>query len=403
MKIRKKIKLIILLFFIILLIPFIRKIFIKKYNIIYEKDKYIVNEIYKYKNKNHNYEINIKNKEYEITYLLKEKFNKNKEIIKKINVYKEDNIICLLPIYKKNIDLNLYCLKDKKQVSNYYLKDNKSYKKILDKTKKYNLKQYELGNSTKKVKKLIVYFNNIDEEDIFTVWDYKGINVLEKDKNNYVKILDYDLYDNIKSLIYNDYYILFENSNVEGIKNIYYYDLIKDKLKVYNPDIILSKDFYINGVNNELIYVTDNKEKKEYTINLKKKEIEQISKANEYITFKNNKMIKLTKSNYFIEEQLFSNKKELNKKISNVEYIEENNIYYYLENDNFYRKIKGRKEELLFNLKNIKEWKVINKNILLLSDDTVYIYKDNSGLKPIIKSNELKYNFKNIVDYKEKK
>ena len=269
MKIKKKIKIIIILFFIILLIPFFKKMFMKKYNIIYEKNKYIINEIYKYENKNHNYEINIKNKEYEITYLLNEKFNKNKKIIENIKVYNEDDITCLLPLYKKDVELKLYCLKNNMQVSNYYLKDNKSYKKILNKAKKYDLKKYELGKSTKKVKNLIIYFNNIDEEDIFTVWDYKGINVLEKDKSNYIKILNYDLYDNIKSIIYDDYYVLFENNNVEGIKNIYYYDLIKNKLKVYNPDILLSKNFYINGVVDNLIFVTDIKTKKEYTINLR--------------------------------------------------------------------------------------------------------------------------------------
>ena len=403
MKIKKEIKLIILLFFIILLMPFINKIFVKRYNIIYEKNKYIVNEIYKYENKMHNYEINIKNKEYEITYLLNEKFNKNKKIIEDIKVYKEEDIICLLPIYIKDTNLNLYCLKDDKQVSAYYLKDNKAYKKILNKTKKYQLNNPKSNNSTKKVKNMNIYYNNISEEDIFTIWDYKGINIIQKDKNSYVKILNYDLYENIKSIIYDDYFVLFENSKVEGIKNIYYYDLIKDKLKVYNPDIILSKDFYINGVVDKLIYVTDNKAKKEYTINLRKKEIEQINKANEYIVYKNNKIKSLTKSDYFLDEQLFFNKKEINKKISNSEIINENNIYYYLEGNNFYRKIKNRKEELLFSLDNIKEWKVINKNILLISDDTVYLYKDSSGLKPIIQSNELKYNYKNIVDYKEKK
>ena len=104
-----------------------------------------------------------------------------------------------------------------------------------------------------------------------------------------------------------------------------------------------------------------------------------------------------------MEEQLFSNKKYLNKKISKEELINENNIYYYLEENNFYRQIKNREKELLFTLKDIKDWKIINGNILVLSDDIVYIYKENSGLKPIIQSNELKYNYKNIVDYKEKK
>ena len=403
MRIKKILKLIIILFFLCLLVLTIIKINTKKYDIIYEKNNHIINEIYEQKNKNHNYEINIKNKEYEVSFLINEKFNKNKRIIKELKVYEEKNIICLLPIYKKNINLNLYCLEDNKQVSNYYLKDNNSYKKILKKVKKYNIEKYKETKSTKKYKNIQIYSENIDEEDIFTVWDYKGINIIEKGEIKYQKILNYDLYDNIKSIIYDKYFILFENNKVEGIKNIHYYDLVKNKLKVYNPKKILSKDFYINGVVDNLIYVTDNKEEKQYTINLKRKKIEQINKVNEYISYENNKFLTLTKVEYFKEEQLFANKKMVNKKVSNNEYIEEDNIYYFIENDNLYRQNKGRKKELLFNLENIKEWKVVNGKILLISDDILYIYKDNVGLKPILKSNELKYNYKNICDYKEKK
>ena len=402
MKIRKQIKLLVLLIFIILLIPFIRKIFIKEYNIIYEKNNFIINEIYKYENKEHKYEINIKNKEYEITYLLNEDFNKNNEIIKDIKLYQEKDINCILPIYTKNIENKLYCVKDNKQVSNYYLNKNKDYNNILKQVKKYKIKKLESNNKTTKYKNLTIYKNNLNEEDIFTIWDYKGINIIEKNKNKYVKILDYDLYDEIKTIIYDKYFVLFENSHVDGIENIYYYDFKKDKLKLYNPEIIISKDFYINGVVNNLIYVTDNKAKKEYTINLIKKEIEQISKANEYITYKDNKFISLTKSDYFMEKQIFSNNKTKDKSISKEDHIKENNIYYYIEDNKFIRKIEDRNSEILFELENIKDWKIINGKILLISEDILYIYDDNRGLVPIVQSNELNYNYENICDYKEK-
>ena len=402
MKIRKQIKLLVLLIFIILLIPFIRKIFIKEYNIIYEKNNFIINEIYKYENKEHKFEINIKNKEYEITYLLNEDFNKNNEIIKDIKLYQEKDINCILPIYTKNIENKLYCVKDNKQVSNYYLNKNKDYNNILKQVKKYKIKKLESNNKTTKYKNLKIYKNNLKEEDIFTIWDYKGINIIEKNKNKYVKILDYDLYDEIKTIIYDKYFVLFENSHVDGIENIYYYDFKKDKLKLYNPEIIISKDFYINGVVNNLIYVTDNKAKKEYTINLIKKEIEQISKANEYITYKDNKFISLTKSDYFMEKQIFSNNKTKDKSISKEDHIKENNIYYYIEDNKFIRKIEDRNSEILFELENIKDWKIINGKILLISEDILYIYDDNRGLVPIVQSNELNYNYENICDYKEK-
>ena len=110
MRIKKKIKIIIILFLLIIPILFLRKVYIREYDIIYEKNKYIINEIYKYKDKTDTYEINIKNKTQEFTYILNNDFNKNKKIIKNIKVYKEDNLTCILPIYTKKIDNKLYCL-----------------------------------------------------------------------------------------------------------------------------------------------------------------------------------------------------------------------------------------------------------------------------------------------------
>lgn len=403
MRIKKEIKVIIILFLLVIPLIFLRKVFIRKYDILYEKNKYIINEIYEYKNKEHLYEINIKNNKQEITYILNNDFNKNKKIIKNLKVYKDDNITCLLPIYNQKIEYKLYCLKDDIQVSNYYLKDNESYKKILKKVKKYKINNFLENNKTTSYKKLKVYDNNISNEDIFTIWDYKGISIIEKDKTKYVKFLDYDLYDNIKTIIYDEYFILFENNHVDGIKNIHYYNLEKDKLKIYNPEIIISKDFYINGVVDNLIYVTDNKTKKEYTIDLKKEEIIQINKANEYLSYYDNEFKSLTKSDYFMEKQIFNNKKVIDKNISSVEHIKDNNIYYFYEDNNFYRQRTNRNKELLFSIDEIKEWKIVSNKIIIISEDILYLYDDDRGLVPIVQSNELNYNYENICDYKEKK
>ena len=103
-----------------------------------------------------------------------------------------------------------------------------------------------------------------------------------------------------------------------------------------------------------------------------------------------------------MEKQIFSNNKTKNKSISKEDYIKENNIYYYIEDNKFIRKIENRNSEILFELKNIKDWKIINGKILLISEDILYIYDDNRGLVPIVQSNELNYNYENICDYKEK-
>ena len=51
---------------------------------------------------------------------------------------------------------------------------------------------------------------------------------------------------------------------------------------------------------------------------------------------------------------------------------------------------------LLFEIENIKDWKVIGEELLIIKDDILYWYNENKGLRKIIEYNELKYNYENI-------
>ena len=104
-----------------------------------------------------------------------------------------------------------------------------------------------------------------------------------------------------------------------------------------------------------------------------------------------------------MEKQIFNNKKVIDKNISSVEHIKDNNIYYFYEDNNFYRQRTNRNKELLFSIDEIKEWKIVSNKIIIISEDILYLYDDDRGLVPIVQSNELNYNYENICDYKEKK
>ena len=56
--------------------------------------------------------------------------------------------------------------------------------------------------------------------------------ILKNNSYSYQKILNEDLYDNIMSTIVDKYYVLFENTSVNGIEKVYYYDLEKEILCV---------------------------------------------------------------------------------------------------------------------------------------------------------------------------
>ena len=384
-----------------MMIPIIIKTFQKKHNVEYKVGKYNINEKFYIEEKSHNYEFKITNKKETYSFILNSNVNKRKKIIKDIKIYKKNNFKCIIPIYVKDISKNIYCLENNNQVSNYYLKDNDNFKSIIEDTKKYKVNLPSDSEKYKEFKKIKVYQNNINDNTAYIIWNYKGIYILKNNELKQQKFLNYDLYDNIMSTTTSNYFVLFENSNVMGIEKIHYYDIKNDKYKIFKLKDKISKDSYINGVYDDLIYVTDNKKKIQYTINVKKEKIEEVGKEElGYIKYTNNKKEEMNKSDFFMKEQLFDNEKIENKKITNSkDLVKEDQIYYYLDNNKFYKNINGYNSILLFELDNIKDWKINNKDLIIFVDDLVYIYNDELGLRKIIEYNELNYNYKNIVKY----
>lgn len=158
----------------------------------------------------------------------------------------------------KKIQNNIYCTYKNKAVSNNILLDNEDFKKILNKAK---IKINKPKDSKINYKNLTIFKENISDNYKYIIWDYKGIYIISKNKQIYQKILNKDLYDNIMSTVVDKYFVLFDNTSVNGIETIYYYDLVKNKLKSFKLEDKISKDSYINGVFNNLIYITDKKEK----------------------------------------------------------------------------------------------------------------------------------------------
>lgn len=399
---KKRVKQLIIIILLILIIIFINHIIKTNHKVEYKISNYKIIENFKIVNKEHQYTIKITNKDKVYTYILNKNINKQKQIIKDIKTYKSKNISCIIPIYKnKKIENNIYCLNGKEQVSNYSLQNNKEYKNILKKAKKYNLLSLKESNKTSKYKKINIYKDNINDNEVYTIWDYRGIYIVKNNNYQYKSIISNDIYDNVMATIVNKYYVIFDNRSVNGIEKIYYYDLEKDKLKEFTPQEKISKTSYINGIYNNDIYVTDQREKKQYKINVNKEKVEEISTNNEYYLYRNNKETVLDKASFFQENQYFTNYNVENKKIESKDIKEDLNYYYYRKNSKFYSQIKENKynSKYLFELSNVDIWQVIDENIFIISDGILYKYNDLEGLKKIVESNELKYNYENIYNY----
>jgi len=394
---KKKLQALFSVILLVLCILFIHKLLIKKHKVIYKIENYTIKEEYYKKNKDY-YDITISKGKQIFIYTISKNLNKQKKIIEDIKTYKHGDLVCILPLYKKNIEKEIYCNILQEQVSiDYLLKtQNENFEEIIKKVKKYNL-SFPTDSETKtKYKNIEVYNENILEKNIYYLWNYKGIYILEKDKNSYQAILNYDLYDNVLSCVVEDKFVLLENTSIKGIENVYYYNLTQKKMKKIELKNSISKDSYINGVVGKLIYITDRRQKKEYTLELAKKELKEISKDGNYTVYQNGKKEVLSKSDFFMQDQLFDTRELTPKEVGNyVYYIEEEKIYKY-------RKTNKEHPILLLELENIKEWQVRENEIILLKEDAIYSYSNQNGLRKIVESNELNYNYKNIYQIGEK-
>lgn len=395
-----KIKKTFIVVFLLVLVYCGYKILYKEHEVSYTIDKYNIKEHF-YINKNHYYDLIITKDKENYTYTLDKNLSKQKRIIKSIKTFKSNNLVCIIPIYKDKVEKNVYCNLDNEEVSiDYLLKTyNNDFKTIKKKIKKYKINYPSTSNTYTKYKKNTVFQKNIIDDYNIYIWNYKGVLELNNKELHYQKILNYDLYDNVMATATNRYYVLFENTDVNGIKNIYYYDSRSNKLNTFKLKEKLDKDSYINGVIDNIIYVTDRKNKKEYKINISKQKIERIDDDINYIVYENNEKKTISKSDFFMDDQYFDNVFIKDNKVTDsLELIKENNYYYYYKNNKIYKVLETNKKnsKLLLELDDIKEWKVYDNTIIIMAGNTVYTYTEKEGLRKIVKSNELKYNYKNI-------
>ncbi len=378
-----------------------------------KKDNYYIREYYD----NNNYYFIIRdNKKNRYSFSFNSDLNDKRKIIKSINKYNSGDLICLYPKYINDNNNDIHCIKNNTNYNISYLKqsNDKDYLNIVKKVEKDKLKtiaNYNDGTASK-YKNLKVYKKNLLKDYYFTMWNYSGLYVLNKDDIYNVKLLKYDQYDNKLGILLDNYYVYIDTENREKkIKFNYYNILKKDKGEIIdnNNKHNISINIYYNGVNDGLLYFTDKKGKLQYTFSIKEKEVKKITDGvDSYVLIRNNQKEYLNKSVFFEKEQYFDNKIE-NKKLSKLYKSKDirllgNYYYIYSTNGDFYRISKEDVEhgELLFNFNKISTYNIKDLDIILIVEDTLYLYNEDYGLLPIVVNEELEYNYNNICDFYKK-
>ena len=410
MKLKKKYKnrlnILICILIIILTIILILHMIKKEHNVKYNINNYNVEEKFYIIDKKHNYDLIVSNKKNKYNFSNYNDFDKSKKIVKKVVEKESDKTKCIILVYKDKTNSNVLCNNNKQVVSLNYLKDrNKEiYNKIIKmfKKDKYNIDIND--NNT-----ISIYKDNIDNNEIFTLWNYKGLFKANNNESNYKKLLDEDKYENDLALLVDKFYVFMDTNNKYNGFKLYYYDILKDKLKIFDKTKYkIDDDVYFCGTYNKLLYIYDKRYKKQYTFNPSNGKLKKVGdKEKGFYLLKNNK---LELVNYYeFKEILYFNspikEDKLNELYNPKEiYLIDNYYYIYSNEGNFYKVYIDNIKDgiLLFKMEDISSYIIKNNRIIFTKEDTLYNYDETNGLRRIIDYNELIYNYKNMYDYYKK-
>lgn len=365
----------------------------------------------------YDFSIDVNSENYAFTFV--NDLNKQSEIIKNIKYYKEGDLSCITPVYKRDIVGDIICLQNGQQVSYSYLKQiNNGYiDSIVSKLKDENINNPKWETKSSAVteleldsRKINVFQDNILKNYSFIIWRYRGIYLLKEEESVIKDYLGHDQYKNEYSALVGKYYVS-ADPNVEGgrISELSYYN-VKDmgKGKIYF-DESTSNNYYFNGVFNGKLYFTDLGNEKQYSIDPKFEKIDLVgSKEKDFVIIDDDKLVTKSASEFLSGKYYFTDSiqnEEISSKYSNVVDIKKLRKFYYFRTSDgkIYKAHEDRldKSELILKFDNLTEWVVRNGDILVVAGDMVYFYTEEEGLLPIAQNSELNYNHFNICDFYE--
>lgn len=324
-------------------------------------------------------------------------FNKQKEILKDIKLYEEDDLICISPVYIKNNNKStIVCNVANEQYSYTSIKDNYDLKGFVESIENYNKDDYKSKNNSTDIDRNKVYKGNIYEEENIIVYNYDKLEKITKSSSSVIKFADYDIYQNELGILIDKYYIMPKYENKPEFKSFLIIDISKEEISELDFENKLSTNLYINGVVNNKLYLFDKSNLVQYEIDPKRQNYRIIGNKNTNGQYYDGEWN--TKNIYeFSRKKLeFANKYPIKEKY--VEAFETDKFYYYYQsNGSFYKVYKKNlnKPIYLFNSKNIKEISVVNDNIYFIKDNTLYRH-DDFGTKKILVNKEFQYNYNNI-------
>ena len=376
-------------------------------HVFYIDEKYTSNR----KNENNNYYFNVKINDSIFTFQTYERFNHSDRIIKKIRYYKDEQYECILPIFENNkIIFDLMCMSNN-QITYYHdlIGQNSNLDSFVNTIKDeiYILKNWEDDRSDPIIEASItVYSKNILDKHFVGINNYRGvytINNLNLKKIVNVEIFSKDVYERKISSIVDKYYVTADYSQTIEFNSFYVVDLTSNNVKTITSTNKISFNSYVQGTLNNLLYVFDRDNKKQYEINVKSNKVIEIGNENIGIkVYENGKWSTLEMSEAIKQDILFRNNNEttsdaIYERIDKVGNVLSGYYYYYQKVGNVYKVYRSNVQNpelktYLFTVSQINSINYVSDYVYYTENNEVKYYHDKTGVKTLFRNEEFEFN-----------
>lgn len=392
---------------------------VTKYNLVIDEVEYQIKENFtsgfknretnRFEKSNYYFEINT-NDGAVISFKMVGDFTGKRELIKNLKIYDDNNMMCIYPIFKDEIHaVDVICKDNEKQYLFGSLKgQNNNIDDFVASLKKEGHDHpswNDANNEEKKVENFIMYPANFIEDQIITLWLYKGFSKITKESDR-MFLFSQEQYKPLLTSMVNQYYVIPDYGKDHKFERFFVTNLLTGKMDTLKMDKPISYDSFIQGVVDNKIYLIDKNEKTQYSIDIYSKRVEITGDENNNTKYYDHgKWESKTIFETIDNTLLFNVQGNIPEKLKsyNPLYVDDvggtTDGYYYLyikENNiiNVYRVDKQNLDilTLLFSVSSIKDIQYESSDIYFVKDDTLFMYRDELGVRPLIKYNEFRFN-----------
>ncbi len=427
---KRMFNIIMMLLIIYLLVQFIFSFFIRSHLIIYEievdnkiynitenfNNKYKTENIDKFDNQNYYYEIR-DDEQLLFSFKLIGNFIGNKKFLKDLILYKQENLICVYPVFAKHENqLDVICNNGDIQFTYLSLKgQNQSLDKFVESLQQLGFNHYSWQSSEVQTimhDNVELYIENILDNQYIVLWHYNGIYIFTANKEKKLELLKQDRYNNDLGVMVNQYYLIPDDNQQNTFQRLISTNVVKLVSESIELHYDISFNSFVQGVVDDKIYLIDKIDNRQYEVNINNKKASLIGDAGNMVKhYRDGKWEERNIYDVIDNELIFGYEQKIPEVLADYERTNIDEVmgdtdgYYYLylgEGDNtaVYRVDKQNLDikTKLFKLPTITSVKYIEDAIYFISNDHLYMYSDSLGLRPLLKYNELKFNQNNMYN-----